>query len=125
MLKRSLATIAFMIVAAHAWAATCTSPEGTAGVNVVNLTTKGSTGTANGAVFQQIDPQSTGSGVIDPFVRINPGGSDNCEHGFNTSHRKLELDENNSPTFTHDLLLANVPVVHIGTTDYYQFLLDI
>ena len=63
--------------------------------------------------------------MIDPFVRINPGGGDNCEHGFNTSHRKLEFDENNSATFTHDLALADVPVVSKGGTDYYQFLLDI
>src|SRR5262245_29368945 len=76
------------LAAPLAWAANCTSPEGTSGVTVVDLTSKGATGTVNGAIFTQIDPQSTGSGVIDPFVRINPGGSDNCEQGFNTSHRK-------------------------------------
>jgi len=125
MLKRSLMILLFVFASSQALASTCTSPEGSAGVNVVNLTSPGATGTANGALFVQISPQSTGSGVIDPFVRINPGGSDNCEQGFNTSHRKLEMDENSSPTFTHDLLLADVPVVSKGGIDYYQFLLDI
>jgi len=124
MLKRTITALLFLGATTHAWAAVCTAPEG-AGANVVNLTTRGSSGTVNGAFFEQIDPRSTGSGVIDPFVRINPGGSENCEHGYNTSHRKLEFDENSSPTFTHDLALANVPVVSRGGTDYYQFMLDI
>jgi hypothetical protein len=125
MLKRSLLALVLVCASNRALASTCTSPEGSAGVNVVNLTSPGATGTANGALFEQISAQSTGSGVIDPFVRINPGGSDNCEQGYNTSHRKLEFDENNSPTFTHDLALADVPVVTKGGIDYYQFLLDI
>src|SRR5262245_6583519 len=125
-IRLMLAIVASVVVAAStAWASNCTSPEGTSGVTVVDLTSPGATGTVNGAIFTQISPQSTGTGVIDPFVRINPGGSDNCEQGFNTSHRKLEMDENNSPNYTHDLLLADVPVVTIGGVDYYQFLLDI
>ena len=125
-IRLMLAIVAGVVVAAStAWASNCTSPEGTSGVTVVDLTSPGATGTVNGAIFTQISPQSTGTGVIDPFVRINPGGSDNCEQGFNTSHRKLEMDENNSPNYTHDLLLADVPVVTIGGVDYYQFLLDI
>ena len=99
MLKRTITALLFLGATTHAWAAVCTAPEG-AGANVVNLTTRGSSGTVNGAFFEQIDPRSTGSGVIDPFVRVNPGGSANCEHGYNTSHRKLEFDENSSPTFT-------------------------
>ena len=109
--------------ATNAWAVDCTTPE--VGATVVDLTTRGATGTVNGAIFEQIDPRSTGSGVIDPFVRINPGGSQNCEHGYNTDKRKLEFDENTSATFTHSLLLANVPVVTKGGIPYYQFMLDV
>src|SRR5262245_34897449 len=108
-----------------ALAPNCTGLEGTSGGTFVDLTSPGATGTVNGALFEQISPQSTGTGVIDPFVRINPGGSDNCEQGYNTSARKLEFDENSSPTWTHDLLLADVPIVSRGGIDYYQFLLDI
>ena len=113
-----------LCTATNAWAVTCTAPEGP-GAIVIDLTTRGSSGSVNGAIFEQIDPRSTGSGVIDPFVRINPGGSQNCEHGYNTTFRPLEFDENSSPTFTHDLLLTDVPVVTLGGIPYYQFMLDI
>jgi hypothetical protein len=72
---------------------------------------------------EQIDPQATGSGVIDPFVRIS-GNTDEVK-GYNTSGRPLQFDENSSPTFTHDLLLADIPIVTIGGVTYYQFLLDV
>ena len=125
-MKRVLGIVALgLLCVPCAWASNCTSPEGTVGVNVVDLRSAGATGTANGALFEQISPRSTGTGVIDPFVRINPGGSDQCEQGYNTAHRKLEFDENSSPTWTHDLLLSNVPVVNKGGINYYQFLLDI
>jgi hypothetical protein len=125
MLKRFVPVLLLVFAATPAWSSSCSFPEGTSGVTVVNLTTTGAIGTANGAVFQQISAQSTGTGVINPFVRINPGGGDQCEQGYNTSHRKLEFDENSSPTWTHDLLLADIPVVNMGGVDYYQFLLDI
>jgi hypothetical protein len=123
MVKRVLFVLVLGITAASsAWAGTCSAPEGG---TVIDLTTRGARVLYNGAIFEQIDPRSTGSGVIDPFVRINPGGSVSCEQGYNTSARKLEFDENSSPTFTHDLLLADVPSVHLPEGDFYQFMLDI
>jgi hypothetical protein len=95
---------------------------------ILDLTTAGSSGFIDDAFFQQTDPRPTGSGVIGPFVRINPGGppsAANVEEGYNTSYRPLEFDENSSPIFTHDLLLSAVPTVNIGSIDYRQFLLDI
>lgn len=88
----------------------------------VDLTTAGASGTANGALFVQIDPQSTGTGVIDPFLRIQ---NDGTEEGFNASVRPVMPDVKTDPNFTHDLQLGDVPVVNVGGTDYYQFLLDI
>jgi len=85
----------------------------------VNLAT-GNSGTANGATFNWVDAQSTGSGVIDPFVRIERANADQVQ-GFNTSARPLNFDELTSATFTHDLLLGNVPIVN----GKYEFLLDI
>jgi len=71
-----------------------------------------------------VDTQSTGTGVISSFVRISSANQEIVD-GHNTSGRPLLNDENSSPTFTHDLQVANLPVVNIGGTNYYEFLLDI
>jgi hypothetical protein len=88
---------------------------------IVDLTTTGSSGTANGALFQQIDPQSTGTGVIDPFLRLQGTGS---EDGLNTGLSDV-LGDTKTGAWTHELLLSDVPIVTIGGVQYYQFLLDI
>lgn len=93
-----------------------------------DLLTLGSTQTITNsygtAQFWQFNPDTaTGSGVINPFVRI--ASNDDIEQGYNTSGRPAPLDDNSSPIFTHDLSLANVPVVDIDGTLYREFLLDI
>jgi len=76
------------------------------------------------AIFQFFNPgDPTGSGVFDPFVRINTNKP--VEKGYNTSYRKLEFDENNSPTFTKDYLLADVPTVLLDDELYREFQCDI
>lgn len=90
-----------------------------------DLTAPGSVCTINGAVFEQIDPQSTGTGVIDPFVQLNPGGSTTTAQGYNTDFRPNEFDEQNPANFNHSVLLADVPIVTINGVQYYQFMLDI
>ena len=77
----------------------------------------------DGAIWSTNDNQSTGTGVIQSFVRIS--GNSLEVDGHNTSARPLLNDENNSPIFTRSLLLSNVPLVDIGGTLYYEFLLDI
>jgi len=77
-----------------------------------------------GAVFGQSSLQPTGTGVFDPFVRIQQKGT---EAGYNTDARPLQSgfqtkDENH---WNHSLPLSNlVPVVYQGKT-YYEFTLDI
>lgn len=83
----------------------------------LDLTTAGSSGTINGALFQQVGPQPTGSGVIDPFVRISAANQTSVQ-GFNTDARPLQFDENSSPTFTHSLLLSDLATVNVGGTTY-------
>src|SRR2546422_1004965 len=105
------------------------------GATSCDLFTQFSSCTINNAIYNQVDPQPTGSGVIDSFVRIDtPGGSVTpSEQGYNTSVRPLPQSggnqvnqyTNTSPTFTHDLSLSSVPTNTIGTTLYRQFLLDI
>src|SRR4030095_3410969 len=75
-----------------------------------------------GALWTTTDLQATGSGVIDPFVRLS--ASTDIVSGMNTSGT-LTQDENSSPTFTHYLLASAVPVVTINGLTYYEFLLDI
>jgi hypothetical protein len=97
----------------------------------LDLTTAGSSGYIDGAYFEQVDPQPTGSGVIDPFVRLST--NEDISEGYNTDARPLEFDENNSPQFTRSLLLEDirtvsldyVPLVCKDETLYREFLLDI
>jgi hypothetical protein len=89
----------------------------------LDLTTAGSSGYIDLAYFVQIDPQTTGTGVIEPFVRLST--NQDVSQGYNTDARPLELDENNSPQFTRSLLLNDVPIVSLNETLYREFLLDI
>jgi len=103
-------------------------PPAQAVVTTIDLTTAGATNGPAGStsfsggnfVVQQISPQSTGTGVIDSFLRIQSNGS---EQGYNTSNGTPYDDK--SGNFTRALSLSEVPVVNIGGTSYRQFLLDI
>ena len=93
---------------------------------MVDLTTAGATGTINGAWFYEAHAAATGSGSIMSFVRIdNNGNAPEIEQGYNTDGRPLQYNEMSSATFTHSLLLSNVPVVTLNGTLYREFLLDI
>jgi hypothetical protein len=92
----------------------------------LNLTTTGATGTTTAAVggsftVVQISPQSTGTGVIDPFVRIQ---RNNDEEGYNTS-AGTPMDTKPPEGFTRALQLSEIPIVNLGGVNYRQFLLDI
>ena len=83
----------------------------------------GASGFIGSAFFTTTDSQSTGSGVIDSFVRIqDPNGP---ADGYNATARPVMPDVNSSPTFTHDIPLSAVPEVTLGGIVYYEFLLDI
>ncbi|MBR0659909.1 hypothetical protein, partial [Neoroseomonas oryzicola] len=101
---------------------------------VIDLTTDGSSGTANGAYFVQSGAvSSAGTGLIEAFVRLQNGGT---EDGFNTDDRPIEdsngntlSDINTSPSFTKSLELSAVPIVDpdaiAGTGKFFEFRLDI
>lgn len=76
----------------------------------------------NGAWYVQTDPQPTGTGVIQPFVRIQGIG---VEEGYNTDYRPVQYDTKDQNQWTHSLLVANVPIVTYRGGLYRQFLLDI
>ncbi len=73
-----------------------------------------------GALFFQQAPQSTGTGFIDPFLRLQ---ANKTESGYNTDGT-LEFDTKASP-HTHSLALSVLDVINIGGTNYYKFALDI
>jgi hypothetical protein len=95
---------------------------GTASADMLDLTGVIEEGIINGALFQRVNPKSTGSGVIDSFVRIHNNGT---VEGYNTDGRPIEFDENTTHIFNHSLLISAIPTVSIGGTPYRQFMLDI
>jgi hypothetical protein len=97
------------------------SGAGTAGV--LELLTHGSSGEINDAFFVQVDPEnSTGTGVIQPFLHIQKKG---VEEGYNTDYTPHQFPEADSP-WTESLLLDDVPIITLDDgLDYRQFLLDV
>lgn len=90
----------------------------------INLVTSNS-GSATGAIggmYQAlwVDQQSTGTGVIDSFLRLQATGS---EQGYNTS-LGTPMDTLGG-VFTRSILLSEIPTVNLGGTLYREFLLDI
>jgi len=94
---------------------------------VIDLTTANASDNthsgASGGQFQvtQIQPSSTGTGVIDSFLRVH--SNDSLEQGYNTS-LSTPLDDVGG-NFTRTLALSEIPTVNIGGTLYRQFLLDV
>jgi len=78
----------------------------------------GGTVTINdGAIWSTIDPHSTGTGVFEPFVRIQGNG---VEEGYNTDGSPL-WEQTKSGIWTHSLQLSDLQV---DTAGYYVFVLD-
>jgi hypothetical protein len=100
-----------------------------AGPTIVDLTTVGSSGTINDALFYQWDGTPQGTGVFDPFVRIQydpPPGSGGIEAGYNTDGTiEFQTKDDGGHNWTHSLLLSDVPTVTINSILYREFTLDI
>jgi hypothetical protein len=104
--------VALLLVGPSPEAATC------------DLTTAGSSCSFTTGIdlYMQADPQPTGTGVIDSFVRIQSNGT---EQGYNTDARPVAFDEKTDPNFTRSLLLTQIPEVTINGVTYREFGLDI
>jgi hypothetical protein len=100
------------------------------GLPTLDLTTSGSSGVINGANFIQYTAGASGTGLVNPFVRVKKASSD-IVRGYNTNGT-TEFETEDGP-WTQALLLSDVPVVTVdpdgpgplGLTDYREFLLDI
>jgi hypothetical protein len=95
-----------------------------ASATIVDLTDPGTSdsGTINGAIYEWVDAQSTGTGVIESFVRIDDNDGDS--EGYNTTVNDV-LNNGSDDTHNHEITLGQIPIVNIDGTDYRQFLLDI
>lgn len=87
---------------------------------MLDLTSIGSSGIINGAEFFQGTIVPTGTGVYEPFLRLQKHGT---EQGFNTSASSV-LD-NKAGIWTRDLLAATIPTITVNGKDYREVRLDI
>jgi hypothetical protein len=92
----------------------------------IDLTTAGNSFTQTAAIggsftVTQTSTSSTGTGVIDSFLRVQAKGQ---ERGYNTDVTPPPLDDK-AGNFTRVLGLSEIPTVTIGGVVYRQFLLDI
>ena len=94
-----------------------------AGADEINLST-GDSGTSNGAIYSWIDQQTTGTGVIEPFLRVQGDeGKTGIEQGYNTSYGTPW--QTKAGLWTHELQVADLVTKEIDGVYYYEFLLDI
>jgi hypothetical protein len=93
---------------------------------VVDLSTSNS-GTINGAVFEFMTQQPTGTGVINPFLRIHGTGNAGTEQGYNTSGRPTAFDEIKDPNFTRNIQFSDLQqtTIALNGTTYFRILLDV
>src|SRR2546423_2047251 len=77
------------------------------------------------AIFDFTQPQPTGTGYIDPFLRVQ---ADPTEQGYNTSGvTPAGPFDDKAGIWTHDLTFADLmtTAVTIGGQDYFKLLLDV
>jgi len=89
---------------------------------VVDLTGSNDSGAINGAQFVFTTPQPTGTGVIQPFLRLE---NSPVEQGYNTSGG-TPFDDKAGP-WTHDLTFGDLQntQVTLGGASYFKLLLDL
>jgi PEP-CTERM motif-containing protein len=75
----------------------------------------------DGTIWSSNITQPTGTGVYQPFLRIQANPS---EEGFNTDFKPFPLDDKNPSNFTHSVQWNTLSTITIGSTDYYSFQLD-
>jgi len=94
---------------------------------IIELTSHGASGVGNGAIYSQEDFQPTGTGVFQPFLRIQETGPgrDGTEAGYNTDARDVELDTKDNNHWTTSLDSSSPEIVRSGDTDYLAFRLDV
>jgi len=89
----------------------------------LDLTTDGATGVINGATYTQVPPQSTGTGVIDPFVRVQTNNT--VVQGYNTTVNNT-FDNTSENNYNHQVTVGEIGFIDLGGGNVVmRFLLDI
>jgi len=84
----------------------------------------GTSAGGNGTLYELIDTIPAGTGVFQPFLSYQRGGT---EEGVNTSHGgngQGFLDDKRVPQWTHDLHLNELGTITRNGVSYYAFELD-
>src|SRR5207253_7552370 len=123
--NRNMKSIRVSSITALLIAAAALIPATGARATVVDLI-NGDSGTITNsygtAIFDFTQPQPTGTGIIQPFLRVQ---NDPSEQGYNTSGG-TPFDDKAGP-WTHDLTFADLmtTAVTINGANYFKLLLDI
>lgn len=90
-------------------------------VLAVDLTTAPTiSGTINGVEFKYDKWGPTGTGVLNPFLRVTSHGNATDEQGYNTSASTLPFDDI-AGVWTHDVLFSSMQAIG----GFYNFVLDL
>lgn len=89
----------------------------------VDLTSAGASGSINGATYTQIPPQSTGSGLIDSFVRVGAANQDVVQ-AYNTT-ANTPFDNVGGASFNHAVTVGDIGFIADNGSSVMRFLLDI
>lgn len=83
-------------------------------------------GVINGATYTRTDTQPTGTGYIDPFVRVGMQGSAGKEvvHAYNTTVDGI-LNNSNEDNWNHEVKFGQIQIQTVGSLSFVRFLLDI
>jgi hypothetical protein len=87
----------------------------------VDLTTLGSTGTINGAIFNQSSTGS-GTGIFPAFVQIT--GNNSPHSAYNTTENGV-FDNGSADNFNKTITIGDLTTTTVGGVAYYQFFLDV
>lgn len=93
----------------------------------VDLTTRGASGTINGATYTQMPLQPTGTGKLDPFVRVGMQGAagEDQVSGYNTRVDGV-LNNSNEDNWNHEVTLGEIGITALpGGKNVVRFILDI
>jgi hypothetical protein len=104
-----------------------------ASATVIDLISPGAaydSGTANGTIYTRIDEQPTGTGVFEPFLRIQGKNSSTpvgSEQGYNADYANASepVYDEKVGIWTHSIQFSDLIYVNLDGIGYYEFLLDL
>jgi uncharacterized protein (TIGR03382 family) len=92
--------------------------------NVASQSSGTITNTFGSATFSRDGTQPAGTGVFNPFLRLDCQGNGCDEQGYNTNASQV-LDNKSPVNWTHDVKFSDLQTISISNIEYYQFKLDI